>query len=234
MERIPSVGHFNLRHPQTNLRTLFQIVGLVKNAKYADLRENFVPIVYKDDSQVKQPDPVPDVLIRASSSLTNLTAAVKQATAEVSPSITMSFQPLKNQIDNSLKPERLMAMLSGFFGILASLLAIIGLYGVMSYTVSQRRNEIGIRMALGADRLRVIRMIIGEVAILLLVGLAIGTAIALTVARTASSMLFGLKPNDAQTFIIAIGVLAIVGILAGLLPAHRASRLDPMNALRYE
>ncbi|HZS48852.1 MAG TPA: FtsX-like permease family protein, partial [Blastocatellia bacterium] len=224
--------HFEVRPGQPD--PIFQIVGLVKNAKYDDLRETFPPIIYKADSQVKQTDLTAELLIRTNSSSAETFSAIRQAVAEINPNITMNAHPLKDQINASLKPEQLMAMLSGFFGALAALLAIIGLYGVMSYTVSQRRNEIGIRIALGATGTQVIKMIITEVAMLLLVGLAAGAVTTLFVAKTADSLLFGLKSNDAMSFITGITALTVAGLLAGFLPAYRAAKSDPMSALRYE
>jgi ABC-type antimicrobial peptide transport system permease subunit len=127
-----------------------------------------------------------------------------------------------------------MATLSGFFGFLAALLASVGLYGVMSYGVARRTNEIGIRMALGAQRRDVLIMIMHEAAVVLVIALGIGTVLALAVARVARSMLFGLRPNDPATFIMAGASLAAVALVASYLPARRATKVDPMVALRYE
>jgi ABC-type antimicrobial peptide transport system permease subunit len=127
-----------------------------------------------------------------------------------------------------------MATLSGFFGALAALLATIGLYGVMSYMVARRRNEIGIRMALGADRRDVVRMVMREAGVLLIAGLCAGIALAVAAARTASTLLFGLGPGDPATLAIAAGALAAVAALASYLPAQRAARLEPTIALREE
>ena len=127
-----------------------------------------------------------------------------------------------------------MATLSGFFGLLAVLLAIVGLYGVLSYTVAQRRNEIGIRMSLGADRLKIVKLIMGDAGTLLFIGLGVGLLLALLGAKAADSMLFGLKPRDPLTISIAIVVLGMAGALASYLPARRAAGQDPMAALRDE
>ncbi len=127
-----------------------------------------------------------------------------------------------------------MARLSGFFGGLAVVLAVIGLYGVISYMVARRRNEIGIRMSLGADRRSIIALVLRESLILLAIGLTLGIGLALAASRAASSLLFGLKPHDATTFIIATVTLAAIALAASYIPALRASKLDPLNALRHE
>jgi ABC-type antimicrobial peptide transport system permease subunit len=154
--------------------------------------------------------------------------------AEVSRDVSLNFSTLSTQVDESLNRERLLATLSGFFGALALLLAIIGLYGVMSYNVARRRNEIGIRMALGAEQARVLSMVMREVAWLIAIGLAIGLCAALATTRFVSSFLYGLKANDPWTLSLAAAVLAGVAFAAGYLPARRASKLDPMTALRDE
>ena len=122
--------------------------------------------------------------------------------------------------------------LSGFFGGLAALLATIGLYGVMSYTVARRRNEIGIRMALGAGRGDVVRMVMREAGVLLVAGVVAGAALAIAAARPAAALLFGLRPGDPATLAMAAGGLGLVAMLASYLPALRASRLEPTDALR--
>jgi ABC-type antimicrobial peptide transport system permease subunit len=137
-------------------------------------------------------------------------------------------------VDQSLNRERLLATLSGFFGILALLLAAIGLYGVMSYTVARRRNEIGIRMALGAEQKVILRMVLREVFVLVAVGMAAGFAAAAASTRLIASMLFDLAPGDPATLTVAGTTLLIVAALAGYLPARRAAKLDPMTTLREE
>src|SRR5260370_42376026 len=127
-----------------------------------------------------------------------------------------------------------MATLAGCLGSLAAVLATLGLYGVIAYMVARRRNEIGVRIALGAGRGRVVRLVLREAALLLVAGLAIGTGLALWAGRAASAMLFGLKANDPGTFAGAIALLAGVALFANYGPARRASRLEPMQALREE
>jgi ABC-type antimicrobial peptide transport system permease subunit len=144
------------------------------------------------------------------------------------------FDSFQQQIRDGLVRERLMAMLSGFFGALAALLGMIGLYGVVAYMAGSRRNEIGIRIALGASRGQVLGMVMREAGGLLGIGVAIGTALALIAARAGESLLFGLKPYDPVTLVSAAGLLAAVGAIGSFLPARRASKLDPMAALRCD
>jgi putative ABC transport system permease protein len=212
----------------------FEIVGMVKNTKYYELREDFRPIGFFPDTQDTRPGPYAQILIRADLPLDALVAAVKHNLTEVSPEINIEFRPFRTQILNGLLQERLMATLSGFFGALAAILAVIGLYGVISYMVARRTNEIGIRMALGADSGGIVRLILREALLLLGIGIAAGVGLSLAAARTASSMLFGLKPYDPPTLVFAITALALVAVAASYIPARRAAGVDPMIALREE
>ena len=215
-------------------RPYWKIVGVVKDTKYTDLREPFTPLVFQPASQNDEPDTFLQVVLRTAAPLATITAEVSAAVAAFSPSIVTQFQTMESQVRDSLLRERLMATLSGLFGGLAALLATIGLYGVMSYMVARRKNEIGIRMALGADRAHVVRMVLREAAILLAAGVATGLVIAVGAARTATTLLFGLQPGDPGTLAMAAGGLALVAMLASYLPALRASRLEPTEALRED
>jgi ABC-type antimicrobial peptide transport system permease subunit len=141
---------------------------------------------------------------------------------------------LKTQIDDALVQERLIAALSGFFGLLAIVLASIGLYGVMAHTARRRTAEIGIRMALGARAGDVVWMVARETLLMILAGVAIGLPATMVLTHFASKLLFGLPPNDPPTLIGATALLAFAAILAGYLPARRVAHVDPMIALRYE
>jgi putative ABC transport system permease protein len=141
---------------------------------------------------------------------------------------------MTTRIHESLLQDQLMATLSGFFGFLAALLAAIGLYGVISYMVVQRTKEIGIRMAIGAERLDVLKLILNEATLLTVTGLVVGAGLALGAAQAAKSLLYGLKPRDPITLLAAIVVLTVVAAFASFWPAYRASKLDPLIALRYE
>jgi len=213
---------------------VFEIVGMVKNTKYYELREDFKPIAFFADAQDNRSNQSANVVVRADVPLASLIPAIKRSVAEISPEIDVDFHPFKTQILDGLLRERLMATLSGFFGALAAVLAVIGLYGVISYMVARRTNEIGIRMALGANGGGIVRLILREALLLLGIGLVVGAALALAAARTASSMLFGLKPYDPATLAFAITTLAFVAIAASYIPARRAASVDPMVALREE
>jgi putative ABC transport system permease protein len=213
---------------------MYQIVGLVKDAKYQDLREEPRAIVYVAQMQDDRPDNDPQFVIHSSVPPASVVPAIKEAIMQSAPEAIIDFSVLQTQIRDSLLRERLMATLSGFFGFLAVVLATIGLYGVISYTVARRTNEIGIRVALGAQRSDVIGMVMREAGTMLVIGLAVGAVLTLVVARAAASLLYGLKPHDPVTLALAVVALTLVAAIASFLPAHRASGLDPMAALREE
>jgi len=212
----------------------FEIVGLVKDSKYLDLREESLPIVYLPIQQDPRPDQDAQILICSSLPLPELTSAVKDAANSAHPGLDLSFFGFHTMIEERLLGERLMAKLSGFFGGLAVLLAVIGLYGVISYMVARRRNEIGIRMSLGADRRSIIALVLRESVLLLSIGLGCGVALALAASRAATSLLFGLKPHDPATLAMATVILAAIALTASYIPASRASKLDPVVTLRNE
>jgi len=212
----------------------WQIVGLVKDTKYGDLREDFTPIVYLADAQDDDPRAVTRFVVRSRLPLGPLVASLKGAISEESPEIGLDFRPFQDILRDGLVRERLLATLAGFFGLLAAVLAMVGLYGVISYMVARRRNEIGVRMAIGATRGDIVGMVLREAATLLGVGLVIGAALAIAAGSAASSMLFGLKPTDPATLAMAALALAAVAGAASFLPARRAATLDPVAALREE
>jgi ABC-type antimicrobial peptide transport system permease subunit len=198
------------------------------------LRDEFAPEAYVTTAQDDQPDEGAQLLVRSSLPAGTLTQELKSALSDASPEIGTEFHVMQTNIQNSLLRERLMAMLSGFFGALATLLAMMGLFGVMSNSVARRTGEIGLRIALGAQRRNILGMVLGEAGTMLVIGLAVGTALALALGKTAGAMLFGLKAYDPLTISLSAVALTAVAILASYLPARRAARLDPMAALRDE
>jgi ABC-type antimicrobial peptide transport system permease subunit len=159
---------------------------------------------------------------------------VQHIVRDVSPGIPLAFQTLAQQVDDNLVQERLLATLAGFFGGLAMLLAMIGLYGVLSYLVAHRQMEFGVRMALGAGPGSILWLVMREVLLVLATGVTVGLAAALASARVLRQLLFGLEPHDPTTIAIAIALFSAMAALAGYLPARRATRVDPIIALRSE
>ena len=215
----------------------YEIVGVVGDAKYRDLRDPIEPVVYTAISQRPRPSTFSQLLIRTSSAplppgtvLPALKAAFRLAGNEIVP----TFGDYREMIEQSLVQDRLLAALSAFFGVLAVLLATLGLYGSVSFAVSRRTAEIGLRMALGADRLGIVRMVLSEAFVLVIVGCVAGGALALALARALGTMAYGLAPNDPVTLAAACVFLTIVALAASAAPARRAAKLDPMEAVRIQ
>jgi predicted permease len=213
---------------------LNDIVGLVKDTKYHGIRRSAEPIAYLALAQDTDTENTMQVLIRSRLPMDAEEQAIRRTLHEVSSGISFDFEGLQDQIQQSLLPERLLATLSGFFGALAVVLAMTGLYGVMSYTVTERTTEIGIRMALGAQRTRITAMILGKAGSLLAAGLVLGAGMSLAVASVAGSLLFGLKPHDPGTLAGAALLLAVVTAAASLIPSMRAANVNPIDSLRTE
>ncbi len=213
---------------------LVEIVGVVRDAKYKKLGEETLATAYMPFTQSESPGVYLNYEMLMAGSPSAVTAAVKDAIAGMNPRIGITFFPLSQQIAESLTRERMLATLSGFFGALALLLAAIGLYGVLSYNVERRRNEIGIRMALGAAQSKVLSMVMGEASWLAFIGLGLGLAGTLAATQLVKTFLFGLQPDDPPTLASSAAMLAAVALFAAYLPARRAAQLDPMVALRDE
>ena len=225
---------FQIDQPPGRPMPAYEIVGLARDSKYGDLREAFEPLIYVPTAQDDLIATMARVVIRSRGPVADVTSAVTALAHDLHPTSVVTFRTMETQLKESLLRERLMATLSGFFGGLAALLATIGLYGVMSYMVAKRRNEIGIRMALGAARRDVVTMVMREAGMLLAAGVVVGLVLAIAAARAATSLLFGLTPGDPATLALAAGGLGLVAMLASYLPALRASRLEPTEALRDE
>ncbi|HEY0876322.1 MAG TPA: ADOP family duplicated permease, partial [Vicinamibacterales bacterium] len=215
-------------------RPHFQIVGLVRDTKYFGLREEFPPTGFFPAAHETDAGPYLDFIVRSDLPLASLTPTLTRTVREVAPGSTVAYESLSTYVRDSMVTERLMASLSGFLGVLATIIATIGLYGVMSYMVTRRKVEIGIRMALGADPRSVVRMVLGESGVLLGVGVVIGVALAIAASKWAASLLYGLQPWDPASIAIAVAALGIVSVIAAWIPARRASRLAPTVALRAD
>jgi len=214
--------------------TPYEIVGLVRDTKYRELREEFRPIAYYASAQNSGAGPGGRILIRSRFPQADTIAAVKHVLEEINPAITVSFRGFEPLIESTILRERLVATLSGFFGLLALSLACIGLYGILSYGVASRTNEIGIRMALGARRSDVFWLILREALVLVVAGIVVGLPIVIASTRLAATLLFGLTPTDPLSLSAAALMMLTVSIVAGYLPSRRATRVDPMVALRQE
>jgi putative ABC transport system permease protein len=214
--------------------TSYEIVGVVRSAKYQHLRQELVPTVYVAISQDSRPAAFAQLLIRTSLPPGTAEPALRAAFRQVGTPIVPTFQDFREMIDRSLVQDELLAGLSGFFGVLAVLLATLGLYGSVSFAVSRRTAEIGLRMALGADRLGIFRMVLSEACVLVVAGCMVGSAMVLALARSLGTMTYGLAPHDPTTLLTACLFLAVVALGASAAPAHQAARLDPMAAFRTE
>jgi predicted permease len=218
-----------------------EVVGVVKDALYADMRQGtteenqtprFAYIPYQQSVELSE---MTFYVRTAGSGGETVPEQLRQTVRRADASLPVyEMQSMERTVDEALFNERMLALLSASFGLLATLLAAIGLYGVMSYTVSRRTREIGIRIALGAERTTVVWMVLREVAFLTVVGIAIGVPGALGLSRFVRSQLYGIEPSDPMTLLIAASTLAAVGLFAGYLPARRAAGVQPVRALRYE
>jgi predicted permease len=210
------------------------IVGVVGDAAYRNLREPIPATAYFPITQDTTLGSSIAFVASGEGSAPSLTAATLEAITSVAPRATVHFVPLERQVRESLTRERVLASLSVFFGTLALVLAMIGLYGMMAYTVARRRGDIGIRIALGAAQSRVLGGVLREVALIVGIGVVVGAAGALASARFVEGFLYGLEPSDPATLLGSALLLTAVAGLAGDLPARRAARLDPMTSLREE
>ena len=209
-----------------------EIVGVLRDAKYNGVRDDVPPTMYVSHLQGR---PATVFQVRTASEPAAAIGAIREAVRQIDPNLPlMDVATQDEQIDKNLQQERVFAQAYGMFGGLAMLLASVGLFGLMLYSVARRTNEIGIRMALGARAGDVLRLVMSESMRLVAIGVAIGLAVAMAAGRLVSSLLFGLGATDAITILVATVVMVAVSALAGYLPARRASRVDPLVALHYE
>jgi predicted permease len=212
----------------------YQIVGLIKNTRYFSVQDPQHLIAYGAATQYPPGLAGSSMYIRSSAPLPSVAAAVQRRIEAWRPGTAIQFRIFEELISDSLMRERLLAALSGFFGALAAILATIGLYGVLAYKTVRRRNEIGIRVALGATRGQIMGLVLKEAASLVAIGLIVGIVCSLALAHAAASLLFGISARDPIQLAGAALALAAAAGIGSLLPARRASRLDPMAALRDE
>ena len=213
-----------------------EIIGVVEDAAHFDLKEPPKRVVYAPYDQG------PDFLqgenmileVRSASAPAVVAAQVRELVAQIDKNVLVESETLEAHVNSSIARERLLALLSGFLGMLSLLLVAIGLYGVMAYSVTRRTGEIGIRLALGARPVTVLSMVLRESSVLVLAGVVIGVLAALALSRVVTTLLFGVSSRDAAAFAGAVGVMAVVALLATILPARRAAKVDPTVALRYE
>jgi predicted permease len=211
----------------------FQIVGVVKDARVNDIRESPPPVIYHSITQEVVDAESLDV--RTAGDPSQLISQIRQAIRSVDPNLPIGgITTMAEQLSHNLAQQRLIARLTTIFGALALGLACLGLYGVMSYTVARRTSELGIRLALGSTRWRVLWVVLHESLIVIGAGIIVGACLSLVGTRLVSSMLFGLSPRDPLTLVVAAVLLLLVSVSSGLLPAWRAAHLDPTEALRVE
>jgi predicted permease len=211
-----------------------EIVGVVRASKYSKVDEKPERIVYLPFQQSDNPSSL-IVYARTTGDPRLAFAALRRDVNALDPGLPIShLRTMEDQLDESLYAERVIASLSVFFGVLATVLAAIGLYGVMAYTVSRRTREIGIRLALGAAPANLRVLVMREVAILTAFGVALAVPAALVLTSLVRSELYGIQPNDPASIALAAAILTGVALVAGYVPAHRATRIDPIRALRYE
>jgi ABC-type antimicrobial peptide transport system permease subunit len=210
-----------------------EIVGVLHDVKYDSVRDATPPTMYVPYPQTRVGGAVFE--LRTAGAPAGVMGAVREAARQIDPNLPLTDVSTQiEQVEKRFAQEKLFAQAYTLFGALALFLASIGLFGLMSYNVSRRTNEIGIRMALGAQRQDVLRLVMRESMILVAIGVATGVGIALASSGLVSTLLFGLPPRDIRSMLLAIGVMVAVSALAGYLPARRASRVDPMVALHYE
>ena len=223
----------------------FEIVGIVEDAKYQDARRParqtfFLPFLQTADTPKLSPvadasQYIGSIELRVAGKPENLEAAVRRTLAEIDPNlIVLDVMSMREQVERNFNQETLIARLTELFGLLALILACVGLYGVTAYSVARRTNEIGIRMALGADRQNVVKMVLRGALLQLGIGLAIGIPVALASSRLLANQLYRVKTYDPVILGFAFFVLSACPLLAGFIPALRAASIEPMQALRTE
>ena len=224
--------HFTIPSDSGGPGEQYEIIGIVGDQKYLDLRVRHERIMFTASAQLRSLPTVRRYVIRASGTPRETMTAVGAAVDAFDRDLDVRYAVLDTQIEEGMLRERLMARLSAIFGGVALLLAIVGLYGVMSYSVASRRAEIGVRVALGATRTRILRLVLADAGRMMIAGLAAGIVLALIVSRAVGSLLYDLNPHDPATLMLSAGLLVVAGLLSAAWPARRAASVDPTSALR--
>ncbi|PYR61940.1 MAG: hypothetical protein DMF91_08400 [Acidobacteria bacterium] len=220
----------------SSVNVTYEIVGVVRDAKYQSLRDRvirtmYIPWMQRDGEQPSRYS----YLVRVAGNPLRLVPTLDRVIRDADPALRLrTARTYATIVDQSIATERIMATLGGLFGALALLVAALGMFGVLAFQVARRTNELGVRMALGASRLAMMRLVLREVVVMVVAGVSIGAGVALTLTGLAGKILFGLTATDPSVFVVAASVLAVAAVLAGWLPAVRASRVDPLVALRHE
>jgi hypothetical protein len=211
----------------------YEIVGVVRNTKYLSLRDDELPIAYFSQSQASFVPAFVRIFARVDD-MTGGSHAIRQALDRYEIPVVFHRRSFEERVDSSFQRERLMAWLCGFFAVLAAVLAIVGVYGVVSYSVQQRRVEVGVRLAVGSTRAGILALMLRESAAVIGTGIAIGAAMAWAASGVTASLLFGVRPSEPWVYLAAAAILGSVAILATAAPAWRAARLSPVAALRTD
>jgi predicted permease len=227
----PAIGTQVMRGSDTRIKYDTVIVGVVKDAIYSNMRDPVYPVYYSVAAQARNMN----FYVRTVTDPLQAVSAVRGAVASFDPTLPLvSLRTMQAQIDANVANERLLSMLTGAFAGLATLLAAVGLYGVLAFNVARRTREIGIRMALGAGVAQVRRLVLREVLIIIGAGTAVGLAAAWFAGALVQSVLFGTQPADPSIFASAAAALGVIALAAAYVPVRRATGVDPMIALRYE
>jgi len=228
------VGKYMGRRGESGDSLNILIVGLMKDAKYAHVKDDVPPLFFTPWRQDQRTGNL-SYYVRTSLPPAQLLTSVPAMLKQMDPTLPVEdLKTMLQQVRENIFLDRMISILSVAFALLATLLAGVGLYGVLAYTVAQRTREIGVRMALGANGAHVRSMILRQVAMMTAIGGAVGIAAALGIGRAAQSLLFGLEGHDPLVFALAVALLTAIALTAGYLPARRAASIDPMQALRYD
>jgi putative ABC transport system permease protein len=217
-----------------NKEDFYQVIGVVNDSKYQRIDEDERLTGFFASGQDADPQARINFEVRYAGPAVPSARAVRSTILSINPNVSLEFRDLETQVNESVMQPRIVALLSGIFGLLALALSAVGLYGVTAYGMSRRRNEIGIRIALGARRGSVIWLALRDVGALLAVGLALGLCGSLALGRLVKSLLYGVRANDPRQLAAAAVILALCAFIAAYLPARRAASLDPLDALREE